>query len=139
MLVQFASVIFEKYIWSLPVFPTMQEDGIILMALGVAIFITAMMTMKTNWRAGYKKGQNTNLVTHGIYKYSRNPAFVGFDLLYIGCALAFPNPLNIASALISIVMFHIQIMGEEKFLSETFGQEYLKYKSKTMRYLGRRK
>ena len=139
MTVQFASVLFAKYVWSLPAVPTMQEDGVILMAVGVAFFIIAMTTMNTDWRAGYKKGQGTNLVTHGIYKFSRNPAFVGFDLLYIGCALTFPNPFNIAAALMSIVMFHIQILGEEKFLAETFGQEYIDYKAKTMRYLGRRK
>ena len=138
MAVQFASVIFAKFIWSLPAFPTMREDGLILMALGTAFFITAMATMNTNWRAGYKKGQDTNLVTHGIYRYSRNPAFVGFDLLYIGCALAFPNPVNIAAALVSMVMFHIQILGEEQFLTDTFGREYKDYKAKTMRYLGRR-
>lgn len=137
--VQFASVLWDKLIWSLPAFPTMQEDGLILMLLGVVAFVLAIVTMKNNWRAGYSDEQNTDLVTTGIYKYSRNPAFLGFDLLYIGCALAFPNPVIIAITVAAVVLFHFQILGEEKFLTDTFGQEYLNYKAKTMRYLGMRK
>ena len=138
MVTQFASIFFEEYIWNIPTFPTMREDGLILMALGLTAFITAMTPMKTNWRAGYSKGQNTKLVTTGIYKYSRsrNPAFVGFDLLYIGCALAFPNPANIGVTLASITFFHLQILGEEKFLADTFGQKYTDYKAKVLRYFG---
>lgn len=128
--VQFASVIWDKLIWSLPVFPTMREDGLILMALGVIAFVLAIVTMKNNWRAGYSEEQNTELVTTGIYKYSRNPAFLGFDFLYIGCVLAFPNPVNIAITATAAVLFHFQILGEEKFLAAAFGQEYLNYKAK---------
>jgi protein-S-isoprenylcysteine O-methyltransferase Ste14 len=109
------------------------------MLLGAIAFVLAIVTMKTNWRAGFGDGQNTSLVTAGIYKYSRNPAFLGFDLLYIGCALAFPNVLNIAFAVLAVVLFHIQILGEEVFLKKTFGTEYEDYKAKTMRYLGYRK
>lgn len=137
--VKFSSVIFDGYIRSFPTLPTMREGGLILMALGVIVFIAAISAMQNNWRAGYSKEQNTELVTGGIYRYSRNPAFAGFDLLYIGCALAFPNPANIAVTIAAVTLFHIQILGEEKFLAGTFGQEYQNYKARTMRYLGIRK
>jgi protein-S-isoprenylcysteine O-methyltransferase Ste14 len=91
--------------------------------------------MRNNWRAGFDKKQDTTLVTDGIYKLSRNPAFVGFDLIYIGCAFAFPNVLNIIIAILAVAVFHIQILGEEKFLTEVFGQDYTEYKSKVRRYL----
>jgi protein-S-isoprenylcysteine O-methyltransferase Ste14 len=136
--VQLFSVVFGKIVWSFPAFPTMCEDGLILMLLGVIAFLLALVTMKTNWRAGFSEGQNTSLVTVGVYKYSRNPAFLGFDLLYIGCALCFPNVLNIAFAALAIVLFHLQILGEEVFLAKTFGTAYKDYKATTMRYFGRR-
>jgi protein-S-isoprenylcysteine O-methyltransferase Ste14 len=41
----------------------------------------------------------------------------------------------IAIAVIAVVAFHVQILGEEKFLTEMFGQEYIDYKSKARRYL----
>jgi protein-S-isoprenylcysteine O-methyltransferase Ste14 len=136
---QVFSIIFDTLIWPLPVFPTMREDGLLVMLLGVAAFVLAITAMKNNWRAGYNDEQNTRLVTDGIYKFSRNPAFLGFDLLYLGCALAFPNILNIAFALLSVVLLHIQILGEEAFLSKTFGEEYKAYKFKTLRYFGTRR
>ncbi|MDR0889600.1 MAG: isoprenylcysteine carboxylmethyltransferase family protein [Oscillospiraceae bacterium] len=134
---QFFSAVFPKLIWGFPSFPTMHEDGVILMALGVAAFIAAVITMKSNWRAGFAENQNTALVTGGIYRYSRNPAFVGFDLLYIGCALVFPNVLLIAGSLAALTLFHLQILSEERFLAAQFGEEYAAYRKTVLRYLGR--
>lgn len=134
-LVQFASAIWDKAVWGLPVFSAVQIIGLIFMSLGTAIFLFAVINMRTNWRAGYNDEQDTQLVTDGIYKFSRNPAFAGFDLLYIGCALTFPNIINITFSLTAVAMFHIQILGEEKFLVEKFGKAYLDYKASVRRYL----
>jgi protein-S-isoprenylcysteine O-methyltransferase Ste14 len=139
VIVQFGSAIFPNLIGGLQSFPTMHEDGLILMALGVAAFIVAVVTMQNNWRAGFNEQQNTKLVTGGIYRFSRNPAFVGFDLLYIGCALASPPVLNIAVTLAALILFHLQILSEERFLTAQFGDEYTSYRKTVMRYLGRRK
>ena len=43
--------------------------------------------MRDFWRAGIPETDKTELVTEGIYQISRNPAFLGFDLLYIGILL----------------------------------------------------
>ena len=110
--------------------------GLVFMCAGTAFFITAMTAMKDNWRAGFDENQRTNLVKNGVYKISRNPAFVGFDLLYLGCATVFPNAFNMAAAVISILLFHLQILGEENFCATAFGDEYTRYKAKTMRYIG---
>jgi len=133
--VQFLSAIWDKLILSLPAFPAMREGGLIFMLFSVVIFLAAVVTMRNNWRAGYNREQDTQLVTDGIYKYSRNPAFVGFDLLYTGCVLTFPNILNIVLSLVAVIMLHIQILGEEKFLAEKFGKTYLDYKAKVKRYI----
>lgn len=134
-MIQFGSTIYPKLIWSAPTNPPVMIIGAALACLGVLFFITAIITMKNNWRAGFNSKQNTRLVTDGIYKYSRNPAFVGFDLIYISCVLTFPNVINIAIALMAVIIFHIQILREEKYLVTTFDQEYKDYKAKTGRYL----
>ncbi len=136
--VQMFSITFPERIWYFQVFPTVQMVGLVLAALGVACFIAAVVVMGRNWRAGFSAEQDTRLVTDGNYRFSRNPAFLGFDMLYIGCALAFPNRINIAFAVMAVLMFHAQIIGEENFLANAFGQEYLDYKARTMRYLGGR-
>ena len=132
--VQFASVIWGKIIIGLVTFPAMREIGLVLMFFGVVFFLLAIITMQDNWRAGYNNDQDTQLVINGIYKFSRNPAFVGFDLLYMGCALSFPNIINAPLALIAVAMFHVQILGEEKFLIDKFGKAYLDYKARVRRY-----
>jgi protein-S-isoprenylcysteine O-methyltransferase Ste14 len=139
VMVQFFSTLLPNLIGGFPSFPTMHEDGLILMALGVTAFIVAVVTMQNNWRAGFNESQNTKLVTGGIYRFSRNPAFVGFDLWYIGCALASPHVLNIAVTLAALILFHLQILSEERFLAAQFGDEYIAYRKTVMRYLGRRK
>lgn len=133
--IKFASVIWANVLWSLPTLSIIRENGLILMLFGVVVFLLAVIVMKDNWRAGYSYEQNTQLVTKGVYKFSRNPAFVGFDLIYIGCALAFPNILNIIFAFLVVVLFHIQILGEEEFLFKKFGQQYLEYKNNVNRYI----
>ena len=133
--IQFGSVLFPGVVWSLPVVLPVQITGMVLLLLGNLIFIAAMLTMRNSWRAGFDRDQNTKLVTNGVYNISRNPAFVGFDLLYIGCATAFPNIINMAAALSCVLLFHVQILGEEKFCLEAFGQEYTDYKAKVRRYI----
>ena len=50
--------------------------GVVVSAAGTAIFITAVLTMRDSWRAGVSPTDKTELVTSGIYQFSRNPAFV---------------------------------------------------------------
>lgn len=112
--------------------------GFVVSSVGVVVFIISMATMRDSWRAGINITKETKMVTTGIYKYSRNPAFVGFDLFYFGLALAFSNIFNILFACASILILHLQILEEEKFLPTVFGRDYLCYKKKTGRYFGRK-
>ena len=105
-----------------------------LIYLGVLLFLIAVKAMGLNWRAGFNEEQKTNLVTTGIYQFSRNPAFVAFDLLYIGFAFVFPNFLMILTALIAVILFDLQIRGEEKFLLKTFGERFRQYQTKVRSY-----
>lgn len=108
--------------------------GILGAAAGVVIFIIAMWTMRDSWRAGIPDQEDTRMVTDGIYKYSRNPAFLGFDLMYLGILVAFFNPLLLAVTVCTILVLHLQILQEEKYLEIVFGEEYLVYKQITGRY-----
>ena len=114
--------------------------GAILSVAGTAIFIVAVWTMRDSWRAGVSKTDKTELVTNGIYQISRNPAFLGFDLLYIGTLLMFFNWILCFLTVFAVIMYHLQIVNvEEDFLFATFGNEYLQYKKKVCRYIGRKR
>ncbi len=112
--------------------------GAILGFMGDLVFLLAITCMKDSWRAGIPKSDKTKLVTNGIYKISRNPAFLGFDLVYIGILLLYFNPIHLIFTLFAIIMLHLQILQEEKFMEATFKEEYIDYKKKVFRYLGRR-
>lgn len=112
--------------------------GLMISALGVALFITAMLTMRDSWRAGVSKDK-TDLVTTGIFRISRNPAFLGFDLMYLGILMVFLNWVLLLFSIFAILMLHLQIVNnEEDAMLLAFGDEYLNYKEQVNRYFGRK-
>ena len=52
--------------------------------------------------------------------------------------LMYCNLLTVPLTVFAIVMLHLQILQEERYLEETFGATYREYKRHTFRYLGRR-
>lgn len=110
-----------------------------LALLGDLVFGAAVVTMRDSWRAGLARGDRTELVTAGIYRFSRNPAFLGFDLLYAGLLLMFFNGALLGFSLFAALMLHLQILQEEAYLPTVFGADYLRYKQTVCRYFGRRR
>ena len=107
--------------------------------LGDMIFLLSVLCMKDSWRAGIPDTDKTQLVTTGIYAFSRNPAFLGFDFMYIGVLLMYCNVLTLGFSLFAMIMLHLQILQEERFLASTFGEPYREYCRRVFRYLGRKK
>ena len=112
--------------------------GFCIGMLGDIVFLASVICMRDSWRAGIPDSDKTELVTTGIYKFSRNPAFLGFDLQYIGVMLIYFNPLTAVFSAFAIVMLHLQILQEERYLLSAFGEPYQQYKNRVFRYLGRR-
>ncbi len=112
--------------------------GFVLGLAGDGIFLAAVLCMRDSWRAGIPEGDRTQFVSTGIYAVSRNPAFLGFDLMYAGVLLQYCNPLTAACTVFAVVMLHLQILQEERYLPTVFGAEYDAYRARVGRYLGRR-
>ena len=113
--------------------------GFCIGMVGDLIFLISVLCMKDSWRAGIPDRDRTELVTDGIYAFSRNPAFLGFDLQYVGVLLMFCNLLTASFTVFAVSMLHLQILQEERYLTATFGAEYLDYRHRVFRYLGWRK
>lgn len=112
--------------------------GFLIGMLGDGIFLLSVLCMKDSWRAGIPDKDKTELVTAGIYRYSRNPAFLGFDFMYVGVLLMYGNLLTLGFSAFAMVMLHLQILQEERYLENTFGADYIAYKQQGFRYLGRK-
>ena len=113
--------------------------GIFLGIIGDIVFIASVLTMKDSWRAGVSYEEKTDLITNGIYQISRNPAFLGFDLVYLGMCLMFFNTILLIISLLAMMMFHLQIKYvEEPFLKQEFKEQYLQYYQQVNCYIGKR-
>lgn len=135
-IVEIISITINTTYFSVPI----RMIGACIGIIGMAVFVISVLTMQDSWRAGVSKTDKTELVTKGIYQISRNPAFLGFDLVYIGMILMFFNRILFIVSIFAMIMFHLQIVNvEEDFLLESFGDEYLSYKKKVCRYVGRKR
>lgn len=114
---------------------TINYFGLIITFIGLVFFVSSMVTMRNSWRVGIDKRTKTQLITNGLYKHSRNPAFVGFDLMFIGLFLTFPNIVTLFICLINIISIHNLILQEEKHLENMLQEDYLFYRDNTPRYL----
>jgi protein-S-isoprenylcysteine O-methyltransferase Ste14 len=77
-----------------------------------------------------------SIVTSGIYRFSRNPMYLGFLLWLLSFGIFTRNPLSIISILgFVLYMNYFQITPEETILEENFGDDYLKYKASVRRWI----
>lgn len=134
VIVQVSSIIINDKWFIINIPPYFKIVGLIILMISVILFIISILTIKDNWRVGVCYDNQTKLVTNGIYKISRNPAFLSFDLLYIGLSIMFPNPINLLFTIVLIIMFDVQIRYEEKSLYIKFGNDYQEYCQKVKRY-----
>jgi protein-S-isoprenylcysteine O-methyltransferase Ste14 len=76
-----------------------------------------------------------HFTTEGIYKSSRNPAYVGIMLMLIGSFLLAINLLMIIVLIGILIWLNNSINYEEKMLTQKFGNAYIEYKNKTPKWL----
>lgn len=108
--------------------------GMALLHLSLFLVVVAQVQMNRSWRVGFDENQRTELVTGGLFRYSRNPVFVGMLLTMLGLFLVLPNALTLLAAALTWVILQIQVRMEEEYLTKTHGNFYLGYMKKTGRW-----
>lgn len=83
----------------------------------------------------FAKPKNTGLNTSGIYMFSRNPMYVSYFLIFIGCSLLTKSMPLFIITLIFQLSAHGIILSEEKWCIDKFGNDYSNYMSKVRRYI----
>jgi len=78
----------------------------------------------------------TALVTDGLYRYSRNPIYLGLAALYLGLALLAGSwwGIILLPALLAVIR-HVVIAREEAYLERKFGDAYRAYKARVRRWI----
>jgi len=105
--------------------------GIAFSAAGVLAFRRAQTTLNPT-----KPEQTSSLVSSGVYRFTRNPMYVGLLCVLVAWAVF----LSSAWALLGPVAFvlyigRFQIEPEERALAKLFGSEYADYQTKVRRWL----
>jgi len=115
-------------------FPFNNYISYTLSILGILIAHISLIQLGRSTRFGLPT-KKTSFKTNGIYRLSRNPMYLGFDILTTASIIYFLTPLIIILGLYSISVYHFIILGEEKFLETAFGADFKEYKSKVRRYV----
>jgi protein-S-isoprenylcysteine O-methyltransferase Ste14 len=101
---------------------------------GTIFTITSMINLGKSTRLGLPS-EATEFKNNGIYRISRNPMYVGFNLFTIASITGCANVFVALMGVYSIIVYHLIIKSEERFLEQRFGQMYMDYKKKIRRYL----
>ena len=109
--------------------------GFSVMFISLTLTIISQITMSNSWRIGIDLDKKTELITMGIFNYSRNPIFLGMVLFMSGIFLVTPNVLILMIVLLGFILIEFQVRLEEEFLEKQFGEEYIKYKKEVRRYI----
>ena len=100
--------------------------------IGFAITLTSF---GDSLRVGIDVKSPGKLVTDGMFKFSRNPIYACFLLFFTGLFLVHRNIVITISVCLFAMAIHRQIIREEKFLLDRYGDEYAAYCKKVRRYL----
>lgn len=117
--------------WPLGLAVIISGVGILLMLAGGYAFQKAKTTVNPTTPAAA-----SSVVTSGVYRFSRNPMYVGFLLALIGWATFLSHTLPFLLLPVYFAyMNRFQISPEERALSAKFGDEYEAYKQAVRRWL----
>lgn len=128
---QFVPPVALPHLWAQVLAGLFAGAGIAVALSGVLAFRRANTTVDPR-----VPQQSSSLVIRGIYRYSRNPMYVGFLLLLIAWAFYLSSAAALALLpLFVLYMNRFQIAPEERFLLQKFGAEYQAYLTRVRRWL----
>ncbi len=127
----------EIHLFELPKSPL--AVGWIFLTAGLCLIVLAEAAFLTRGGAtGAPADATKHLVVTGIYRWVRNPIYLGGALVLLGVSLAKQSPTLLLAALLFLPAMHFTVVGwEERRLERDFGEEYLEYKRSVARWIPR--
>jgi len=120
----------------LPVPGILRSIGLVLTFVGFLLGIGAFMEFRRARTTLDPHGSSKQVVTSGIYRFTRNPIYLGFLLMVIGLPLNSGLYWGIVMAPFYVfIMNGLIIQHEEAYLERKFGETYTSYTSRVRRWL----
>ncbi|MFN0207642.1 MAG: methyltransferase family protein [Planctomycetota bacterium] len=110
--------------------------GIFLTILGFGMMLAAQSQMGGSWRIGIPKDK-LELVTLGIYRYTRNPIYSGFQIGMAGFGCLFPSVATLIVYVATVLVLLEWVAREEKHQVEMHGDAFREYCKRTGRFFPR--
>jgi protein-S-isoprenylcysteine O-methyltransferase Ste14 len=107
--------------------------GAIVVSAAFLLYVIALHHLGKSWRLGIDRTTPGPLVTGSIYRWTRHPIYVAFDLLFVGTFLVLGHLIFLVLALVWIPLLHGLMLREERFLIELYDGAYRDY----CRHVGR--
>ena len=120
---------------SLSTLSTQSIVGLVLFVGGLTTALVAVSTLRRFYSSALVIREDHQLITHGIYRFTRHPIYLGVIVACMGIPVYASSWLGLAtmSALIPIVLNRIRI--EERMLTEEFGDDYRTYQKTTSKLI----
>ncbi|HEX6583088.1 MAG TPA: isoprenylcysteine carboxylmethyltransferase family protein [Thermoleophilaceae bacterium] len=123
--------------------PGSSLPGVVQWVLGGGLLVAGLALLASFNTTFHRKGTavepwkpTTAIVTTGPYRFTRNPAYVGMALVYVGIAvLSQALWVLVPLPVVLLIIDRTVIAREERYLERKFGREYLDYKGSVRRWL----
>jgi len=116
--------------------PLGEPLGWALVAVGVVLMGSAVMTFRRAGTSLNPAKPTTTVVVQGPYRLTRNPMYVGWVIVYLGCVLLTNTVWPLVSLPVVLVLISRAVIAkEERYLEAKFGDAYRAYKARVRRWL----
>jgi protein-S-isoprenylcysteine O-methyltransferase Ste14 len=110
--------------------------GMILLVCGFAILLTAIGLFRSAGTPPEPWKASQSFVTDGVYRWTRNPMYLGMALAYAGIALMLDSPIALALLVPVVIVIQREVIArEEAYMESRFGDEYRTYCNRVRRWV----
>jgi protein-S-isoprenylcysteine O-methyltransferase Ste14 len=110
--------------------------GVLIFVTGIALGGSGFITQKRAGTDPIPFNPTTRIVAHGVYRFTRNPMYVGFALCTLALAILVDSTWMLLAVPIGLVLTdRLIVTREERYLERKFGEEYLTYKRRVRRWI----
>ena len=120
---------------NLSMFPALKIVGLALFIVGLTIMIVGQVTLRQNYSGTVVIRVDHQLITHGIYRFTRNPMYLGLIMVVTGIPVFAASMYGFLTSLLLIRIVLNRIKLEEELLTEEFQDAYLRYKESTKKLI----
>ncbi len=115
--------------------PAYRIVGLVMILGGFSLMIISQATLWKNYSGFVVIKKDHKLITHGIYRYTRNPIYLGLFVVTIGLSVFAASYPSFFAMLVLIPITLHRVSLEEKLLADEFKDEFQKYMQRTKKLI----